>query len=71
MVRGVVQEITIAKYRRPRDPRRCSVHRYHVWRWTTDDNDTNEQPVDGMPCQCGALTWTHRPQLPRDHRSVS
>lgn len=59
-VRSVVQVVTIARFRRPADPRNCNIHRYHVWRWTTLPNDPNHQPIDGMKCQCGCLTWTHR-----------
>ena len=58
--RTVVQIVTIARFRRPHDPRTCNVHRYHVWRWQTLANDPNYQPFDGMPCACKGLTWTHR-----------
>lgn len=60
-IRAVIQIVTIARFRRPQNPRRCNIHRYHVWRWTTLVNDPNEQPIDGMKCQCGCLEWTHRP----------
>lgn len=59
--RVVVQVVTVARFRRPWNPRRCNVHRYHVWRWKTLATDPNMQPLDGMACQCGGLTWTHRP----------
>jgi hypothetical protein len=42
--RAVVQIVTIARFRRPLNPRRCNIHRYHVWRWQTLTNDPNEQP---------------------------
>ena len=61
--RVVVQIVTVARFTRPGNPRRCDVHRYHVWRWETLANDPHVQPIDGMPCQCGGLTWTHRPTL--------
>ena len=58
--RAVVQIVTIARFRRPTNPQRCNVHRYHVWRWKTLANDPNWQPLTGMTCQCGCLTWTAR-----------
>ena len=61
--RAVVQIVTIARFRRPQVPRKCNIHRYHVWRWQTLVNDPNYQPIDGMKCQCGGLTWTHRKAL--------
>lgn len=58
--RAVVQIVTIARFRRPLNPRRCNVHRYHVWRWKTLANDPNCQPIGGMKCECGGLEWTRR-----------
>lgn len=63
--RAVVQVITIARFRRPRNPVNCHVHRYHVWRWQTLANDPNWQPIAGLKCQCGCLEWTHREDRPR------
>lgn len=64
--RAVVQVITIARFKRPDNPRRCNVHRYHVWRWTTLANDPNWQPIDGMKCVCGCLDWTRRNDPPQE-----
>ncbi len=58
--RVVVQVVTAARFRKPSNPRACDVHRYHMWRWTTLADDPNWQPIDGLKCQCGCLTWTHR-----------
>jgi len=55
--RAVVQIITIAKFRRPRTPKTCNIHAYHVWRWQARPDDPNQQPIDWMKCQCGCLTW--------------
>lgn len=64
-VRAVIQIITIARFRRPRDPKRCNVHAYHVWRWETFvDDGPRMQPIDGMKCQCGCLTREFRPEKP-------
>ena len=60
--RVVVQIVTIAKFRRPRTPKNCNIHAYHVWRWQTRSQDPNQQPIDGMKCRCGCLTWTFRPK---------
>lgn len=62
--RAVVQIVTIARFRRPANPRRCNVHRYHVWRWKALVNDPNTQPMSGMACECGCLTWTERKERP-------
>ena len=68
--RAVIQIVTIARFRRPSNPRRCNVHRYHVWRWTTLANDPDWQPIDGLKCQCGGLDWTHRsPHPPSEERT--
>lgn len=63
-IRAVVQVVTIARFRRPKDPRRCNVRAYHVWRWETLEGDPAWQPIDGMKCQCGCLTWEFRPEKP-------
>lgn len=49
--RVVVLVVTIAKFRRPTNPRRCNVHRFHVWRWRGGPNAPS-----GLKCQCGCLT---------------
>lgn len=49
--RCVVQVITIAKFARPANPRRCNFHRYHVWRWRGGPH----APA-GLTCQCGCLS---------------
>lgn len=61
--RAIVQIVTIARFRRPHNPRRCNIRRYHVWRWQTLATDPNRQPLDGVRCQCGGLTWTHRANI--------
>ncbi|MDP3720790.1 MAG: hypothetical protein Q8T13_23760 [Acidobacteriota bacterium] len=58
--RVVVQVVTIARFRRPENPKRCNIKCYHVWRWETLESDPNQMPLEGMKCQCGALTWTPR-----------
>jgi hypothetical protein len=62
--RAVIQVVTIAKFRKPRAPKNCNIHAYHVWGWWTRPDDPNQQPIDGMNCQCGCLTWTFRANLP-------
>lgn len=64
--RAIVQIVTIAKFRRPAEPKRCNIHAYHVWRWQTRKDDPNQQPLDGRKCQCGCLTWTYRASLPTE-----
>lgn len=61
--RAVVQIVTIAKFRRPSTPKNCNIHAYHVWRWQTRQDDPNQQPINGMKCQCGCLTWSFRPNI--------
>lgn len=48
--RTVVQVVTVAKFRRPPNPRRCNARRFHVWRWRGG-------PIapGGLTCQCGLL----------------
>lgn len=58
--RSLAQVVTIAPFRKPAAPKRCSLHRYHVWRWQTVESDPNQQPLAGMTCQCGGLTWETR-----------
>ena len=48
--RMVVMVITTAKFRRPANPKRCSLKRYHVWRWRGGP----ALPA-GKTCQCGLL----------------
>lgn len=50
MDRCVVQVITIARFRRPENPRRCSLKRYHVYRWRGGPKAPPE-----TRCQCGVL----------------
>lgn len=59
------QIFTVAKFRRPANPRKCSVHRYHVWVWDApDDSSLDAQslihigPPVGQTCQCGLMPWT-------------
>lgn len=54
------QIVTVAKFRRPREPKKCNIHAYHTWRWKTVVDDPNYTPFWGMKCQCGALEWTPR-----------
>jgi hypothetical protein len=54
--RCIVQVVTIAKFRRPANPRRCSIKLYHVWRWRG-----GPVPPPDLPCQCGAIR-VERPQ---------
>lgn len=42
--------VTTAKFRRPANPRRCSIKRYHVWRWRG-----GPKAPRGTRCQCGLL----------------
>ncbi|MGE3404526.1 MAG: hypothetical protein AB7K63_18185 [Vicinamibacterales bacterium] len=49
--------VTAAQFRRPVNPKRCNVHRFHVFRWTTTEFDQETKPPTGTKCQCGCLTW--------------
>ncbi len=48
--RSVVMVITTAKFKRPRNPKKCSIKRYHVWRWFGGP----KAPLLTR-CQCGLL----------------
>lgn len=61
--RGIVQVVTVAKFRRPRNPVKCNVHRFHVWWWDTIVSDQSQQPPTGHLCACGAIPWSHHPEL--------
>lgn len=61
--RSVSQIVTYASFKRPKFPKKCDVHKYHVWRWQAQPDDPAKQPIAGMKCQCGLLEWTHRKNL--------
>lgn len=50
--RIVALVVTTAKFRRPATPKRCSIKRYHVWRWKGGP----VAPI-GHRCQCGLLEY--------------
>lgn len=59
------QIITIARFRKPANPRKCRIHAFHVWVWDAPDDSSlsNEElihlgPPVGQTCQCGCLPWT-------------
>lgn len=59
MTYAVAQVITVAKFRRPANPRRCDVHRYHVWVWKSRQliplDELKAHIPNGLKCQCGAI----------------
>ena len=57
----VVQVVTIAKFRRPKNPRRCNMHRYHVWRWRGGPSAPT-----GLKCQCGLISDPPAAKLRKD-----
>jgi hypothetical protein len=53
------QLVTIAKFRKPRNPTTCDVKRFHLWRWREGlkrEDGGMVRPPKGMKCQCGLLT---------------
>lgn len=48
--RCVVMVITVAKFRRPTNPKKCNRNRYHLWRWFG-----GPFAKAGLRCQCGLL----------------
>lgn len=48
--RCVVICVTVAKFKRPSNPRKCNVHRFHVFRWRG-----GPRAPTGTTCQCGCL----------------
>jgi hypothetical protein len=56
-IRAIAQIITAAKFRRPGNPRTCSVHKFHLWRWKAKRDDPSDAPPAGKKCQCGLLRW--------------
>ncbi len=51
--KSIAVVITIAKFRRPENPRKCSTNRYHVWHFDA----LREKPQTGALCQCKAIPW--------------
>lgn len=44
---------TKAPETRTRVPKQCWANRWHVWRWVSSSDDTQEKPPRGLTCQCG------------------
>lgn len=52
----LAQVVTLATFRRPEHPVRCSMDRYHVFTWECTLTDcTDARPPVGTRCQCGLL----------------
>ena len=56
--RCCIQVVTVKPFRRPKNPTRCSLKRFHVWRWRG-----GPQAPRGLQCQCGLLDVSPRMPL--------